>query len=272
MTAEADNDDGGKPAPKVPGGSVLSKKAGPFSVGVWAMLLAGGVVLGAVLRSRRSKGTTGTDAPAAVVASEPVDPNRTTPLYGGSLPPVPVDDRPKTNGEWKRRAVTMLVAKGIGSAEASSALARFLNGEAVNDQEYAIIAMAIELLGDPPEGVPAIKRTTAPAPSNPTTPAPPPTPGTPSQPPPATPAGPIDRYPEADNLTLIETANDLLYKPNNEPSFSAMRDSLAVRVRDGKLCGSDRGWYEDQNPARPALLIREHVGARMAGLRWTGRC
>ena len=249
--------------------SLLTRKVAGFPVTTWLIMIGGAAVLGVYLRSRRSSSSAGTDAPA------PVDPSTvpstgTVPQGNNANPyPNPADSRPKTNLEWQNLAITLLIGQGQDPGIVQSALAKFLGGQPLTAQEQALVSLAIRLAGPPPEGAPAAQTTGPAQPSTPTVPVAPP--GSPSSSNP-TPTGPLDAYPGVDNRTLIEVGNDLLYKPNNEPDFSAVRDSLAVRLRLGTLCTSSPFWHESDNPGGPWLAVHEHVMARMAMLGWSPKC
>jgi len=247
------------------GGSVLSKKVGPFSIGVWGALIASGLVIGTFLRSRQKA------APAAATDAPSPDPTGTVTQYDGAAGVLPgASTEPTTNLQWQRKAILALIAQGQDPASVQTAIGKWFNSTPLTAQERAIVSLAISLIGPPPEGAPPIIDAPAAAPSTPTTPLPPGT--TPTTGAPGGAYVPADFYPGQSNLVVIETANDMLYKPHAEADFSALRDTLAVRMRDGQLCGNDPAWHESQNPQAPKLAISEHVGARMAQLGFHGKC
>lgn len=70
-----------------------------------------------------------------------------------------------TNDEWSRQSVTYLVNHGAKFAEVSSALSKYLAGEAVSAEEKSIILQAIAFEGKPPNAgeagyPPSIRETT----------------------------------------------------------------------------------------------------------------
>lgn len=241
---------------------ILSRKVGPFSIGVWALLIGSGLVAGTYLRSRRQA------TPAPATDAPTPEPTGTVPQRDGAAGVLPATTGPTTNLEWSRKAISALIAMGQDPATVQSALAKWLNSTPLTAQERAIVSLALSVCGPPPEGAPSITDAPTPDPSTPNVPAPP---GQTSTPTPA-PTAPHDAYPGVSNLVVIETANHMLYTAHSDADFAALRDTLAVRSRDGSLCGNDPAWHESQDPNAPRLLIADHVGARMAQLGWHGKC
>jgi hypothetical protein len=277
MTMAADDTTGGAPSSSSSSSSsspagVLKKKVAGFPVQTWLLLIGGGAALGLYLRSRNAKkaapAPAGTDAAgleAAPIAGPASQGNNAL-----GTPGLVTSDKPTTNLAWENLAINLLIGQGQDPAMVQSAIGKFLNGQPLTTQERALVSLAIRLAGAPPEGAPPASSDPTPAaPSTPTVPAAPPgAPGTPSSPQ----SGPVDAYPGTNNLTLIETANDLFYRAPASADFAAMRDSLAVRVHAGTLCGTSAMWNESQDPGQPELVIKSHVGARMAQLGWTPKC
>lgn len=271
----ADDTPGGAPSSSSSSSSsspagVLKKKIAGFPVQTWLLLIGGGAALGLYLRSRNAK-------KAATVAAVDSTGLEAAPLAGPAsqgnnalgTPGVVTSDKPTTNLAWENLAINLLIGQGQDPAMVQSAIGKFLNGQPLTTQERALVSLAIKMAGPPPEGAPPVSADPSPAPSTPTVPAAPP--GAPGTPAPAQ-SGPVDAYPASPNLTLIETANDLFYRSPSSPDFAAMRDSLAVRVHAGTLCGTSPMWNESQDAGQPELVIKSHVGARMAQLGWTPKC
>jgi nucleoid-associated protein YgaU len=175
----------------------LSQKVGPAPLGAWLGGL--GVVLGYSVYKRRKA--------AAVTAATPVsqfttDPTLGNPLaagaVGGSSSATPTPPAITDNNSWYRAGVTLLVARGVDPAVASSALSDFLAGNQLTAGEQADVNIVITGLGPPPvqppqPGVPPV--TVVPPP----TPTPHPVIGPPGAPPapvapPAPPPAPAVRH------------------------------------------------------------------------------
>lgn len=60
---------------------------------------------------------------------------------------------PVTNIQWARLVADQLIAKGDDPTLVTNALTKYLNGATLNNQEQAVINLALQTLGQPPEGV-----------------------------------------------------------------------------------------------------------------------
>lgn len=68
------------------------------------------------------------------------------------------DDGPLNNAEWRERAFDALRAKGYGTVPASTALSKYLSSAPLTAADEAMIAYVLQMVGEPPEGAPAIVR------------------------------------------------------------------------------------------------------------------
>jgi hypothetical protein len=68
------------------------------------------------------------------------------------------DGRPLNNKEWADRAFDVLRARAYDSVATVEAIRKFLNGDPVTSQEETMVGIALNELGPPPEGAPAISR------------------------------------------------------------------------------------------------------------------
>lgn len=167
---------------------LLTRKLGPFPVGIWLIVIAGGLGIG--LYSRRSF----TDKSS----TEEVDPTTTAggTMLGGNTSGGANATQPGTgvnglggpvigtNEEWYSWAYTQLVGRGFSNAGAiQAALSKFLQGQQLNDAEQRIVDAALQYGGLPPQLLPPVQYT----PVSPVIPNPPTTPPTtpPTVPPPA---------------------------------------------------------------------------------------
>jgi len=201
--------------PKMP--AALSKKYGSFSLGVWLLILTGGVVAGLLIR----KVTAGFgQAPAADLPTTVPTDQFTSEGVGGST--VPINGGPAgtgqnmpadatTNDMWQSRALTFLIGRGFDSAEADTALRKYLYGDAVTAKEAAMVSVALTYMGAPPEAVEPMQISTSPV-----TPVPVPTPQPPPPPPTSAPVTPAAAQPalSPDALAWIGSAADLAQRVN----------------------------------------------------------
>lgn len=141
----------------------------------WALLIAGGVVLGLYLRNRNRS-----SAPAAPAEPEPL------PTLGGTvttptLPGAAIQGprRADTNLEWLREGLQLLIARGVDAGVADTALHAYLDGDPLDLAGSNAVKIVLAEMGPPPEGIPAPHYT--PNPPNPVPASPPPV----AKPPPA---------------------------------------------------------------------------------------
>lgn len=135
-------------------------------------ILAGGYLWWTRVRSTGASTKPGdatiTDGGAAV--ADPV-----TPAGGDYSPASGTAERPQNNGEWLSQAVAILILPPYNrpSAATYNALSKALGGQPLTTAEGAIVELAIQVKGTPPEGMPQLNIA---SPSSPTTTDPTPTP------------------------------------------------------------------------------------------------
>jgi hypothetical protein len=160
----------------------LTAKIGPLPAWAWGLGL-GGVIVG--VRAYRAHQST----PAAAVTSDGDNATAGANLSGditeqgtqtGTVGNYPIpsayqgnpggviigpdgnltgtSDGPLNNKEWSDRAFDVLRARGYDSVAAIEALRKFLAGDPLTSGEEAMIGIALDKLGPPPEGAPAISR------------------------------------------------------------------------------------------------------------------
>ncbi len=158
-------------------GSALTKKIGPLPGYAYVMAFVG---IYAVYYIWQKK----TAAPASAVMPETMsmDPSSIGGAASAGIIQTPNGTPPvTTNAQWARVAAMELVNSGDDPLSVDAALSDYLNGKALSPTEQQIVAKALQLIGQPPEGViaPVITPTpmpTLPAPSAPTMPHPAPAP------------------------------------------------------------------------------------------------
>lgn len=171
-----------------------------FGVPIWVAGLGGGAVLLVILlylRNRKAASSTATAAPAASTAAlayddpNQVDPNSSTGetyaeegytttaavdayLAGdtsGATGPVGLAPAglpaPTTNVQWASLAADYLIGQGNDPSLVSNALNDYINGNTLSAAEQAIVDIALQEFGEPPQGVQPV--TAAPPASAPST-------------------------------------------------------------------------------------------------------
>ncbi|MHB1357040.1 MAG: LysM peptidoglycan-binding domain-containing protein [Anaerolineae bacterium] len=131
----------------------LTKKIGPLPGFVYVIIFVGGYIAyrlyargGAVTMPVNSG--LGTNAVATDSAG-----------VGGSYAPAPIIPQPggipsmKTNAQWARVAAQELINAGLNPLTVTSALSKYVSGKALSVEEQAAITKALQLIGQPPEGV-----------------------------------------------------------------------------------------------------------------------
>jgi hypothetical protein len=88
----------------------------------------------------------------------------TNPAYPVGITPQGIPG-PITNEQWARLALDQLLAKGDDPSLVSNALFKYLQGKQLSQGEQAVINLALQLLGAPPEGVQPVITSPVPAPS-----------------------------------------------------------------------------------------------------------
>jgi len=161
-------------------GPDFGKQIGPLPLGAWIVVVAGG--LGIAYYTRRSGG----GKSPTVVEDTSGDPGVGAGASGFvNASPITVDNTPPgpaTNEEWAVKAINYLIAQGYDPNEADNAIRKYLESTQLNQQEYALVRIALAKLGSPP--VPLPIPPPPPDPVQPVTPVTPPPPA-PVQPPPA---------------------------------------------------------------------------------------
>lgn len=154
------------PPPDEGGSSFAGRRIGGFTVGTWALILAGGIGLAVVVRR---SGLFDSSAPAPID-----DPTAGSGLADGTVPggytaagalagsggasgSPGTDARQVTdNQSWRRLVTDALIGEGMPPAIVDQALGNYLSGYGLTVQEKAIVAMALRRGGTPPEGAPPI--------------------------------------------------------------------------------------------------------------------
>lgn len=149
-------------------GQALSKKVGPFPVGVWLALLAAGAGIGLYMSRTNSSGSqtevssTDLDDLTGVTAEESL--SGEGPGWTYVPPPVDsgedadLDETPKyaTVKEWEAAAIAAVLANASSTGDAvdslrvQSVIHRYVSKQPITTAERAIVNQAIQLIGQPP--------------------------------------------------------------------------------------------------------------------------
>lgn len=133
----------------------LTKMVGPFPIGVWLLIVVGGLGVAYVLqRGTKSSGGDSADGEDAgpVTAGVPFLP------YGATVLGIDnsrdEEQQADTNARWVDRMIVLLGAAGYDRLAVQSALLRYVQGAPLSAAECAIVQVAL-VYGLPPEPVPA---------------------------------------------------------------------------------------------------------------------
>lgn len=130
-------------------GNPLTKMVGPYPLGVWLGVIAGGLGIAYVLQRGDRAASTQADAEAASVLPVPT-PGGPVGYYDGARPE---SDTGLTNPEWARTTAPRLAAlTGRNPTAVQAALIRYINGE---ETDCSIVNAALAAGWWPPELVPA---------------------------------------------------------------------------------------------------------------------
>jgi hypothetical protein len=227
---------------------LLNRRIGPFTLGVWAIIVAAGLALG--LAARRLQGglsgnlppidaeTTETPAQAPVFATQGAAtfyPMNGGGGYGGEA------ETPEDNNAWVKYATRILVARGLFDAGAlDTALRKYVQGEVLTVAEAAIVSTVIREIGPAPEPVPPM-RTEA----SPTTPVP----------------SAAPRFDTRQTAYLATLAQVFATIKNREAQGQNYADQfprlqyLGARSSSPELSPSAQGWYRTYlQTAQPSLI------------------
>lgn len=163
--------------------AALTHKVGPLPAGAWAGAILGGLGISYYLRRHpRSAAASTTDVPDVTTASEAVTGGTggaAVSLPGNISGPVDTGDSAGTveavaitsNALWRQQAVKWLVGNGVGAIAAEQAIANYLAGGTLSQDQADNINKVIAAVGPTPDAVPTISVAGPPAP--PATPGPP---------------------------------------------------------------------------------------------------
>lgn len=128
----------------------LDRKLGPFPLGVWLIVVGGG--LGLAYFINRGQSTADEQ-----LLAEPGVGTGLVPA-GAVIQPPPTDEsgavEDETNVGWGRKVTNWLIAQGHDAALSDNAVRKYLAGESLNLQEQSLLNLALAVHGAPPEALP----------------------------------------------------------------------------------------------------------------------
>ena len=145
----------------------LGKQMGPLPMGMWLVVIGGGLFLGYTINKNMSKKS---EQEAVEV---PVQLTETGVGTGGGQfiydPPQTgrPESAPDTNAAWSQRALNWLIAQRHDPAVADQAVRKYLSALPLTVTERAMITLAIAANGPPPEPLPPVDEPAAPTPAGP---------------------------------------------------------------------------------------------------------
>ncbi len=226
--------------------------------GVPVWLIGGGIgatILGVQLWQRRGQ-MPPADAGAEVEpGSEPAGSDAFTApwgpympgVYTGTTPATTTEaSEPMTNEQWRRRALALLIARGIDPIQADAGLGAWFRGEQLTAGQYAAVQLALQELGPPPDppGTPQLA---------PTPPAPSPQPApVPVVPPPAPPAPVPTRVPMP-RPTVPLIPKGIYFNPTS----ASFEELTAAAYRYGQATGIDLMRWEYAGKGNMAMHLAD---------------
>lgn len=130
-------------------GSIFTKQVGPLPVGVWVILVVGGLGMAYYFSKNQT------------VTPEPDPVSETTPQTGvGNAGEAdvtaPVTGQPTytTNEEWGTAALNWAIARGYDPNLADTAIRKYLSAAKIDTREAAVISDVLRYVGAPPVALP----------------------------------------------------------------------------------------------------------------------
>lgn len=128
----------------------LGKKLGPMPVGVWLIVVAGGLGLAFFINRNQSNAPTPMELPDSDVGTGLVP-------AGAVIQTAPAEDvEAEDNPAWARRVTNWLIGQGHNAGVADNAVRKYIAGESLSLQEQALINLALVTQGAPPEALPPV--------------------------------------------------------------------------------------------------------------------
>jgi hypothetical protein len=145
----------------------LGKQVGPLPLGAWIAVVGTGV--GFALFAQRGPSSS---EPEIVEDVGGVPGVGTGPGWVAVPPPsfAPTAPAIETNDDWARQATNWLIAQGYDAGVSDLAVRKYVNGDDLSIQEYALIRIALTKFGALPYGIPVALKPPEIEPVSPATP------------------------------------------------------------------------------------------------------
>lgn len=147
-------------------GNFLMKRVGPLPVVGWVIVIIGAFILYRYISDRNSSSSTMPDS----TDTEPSDAGGGDGSTGTTTPTTTTTGTGLTEGQWMSDAEARLKQLGYSQSLIQTAFQRYESGETLDAKEEAVIEAAINLIGQPPNGLQpklAAPTTSTPKPSPP---------------------------------------------------------------------------------------------------------
>lgn len=131
--------------------NILAKQVGPLPLGMWGIVVAGGLGIGYVINRNMAR----SQSDSAQLTESGVGEGGGQFVYD---PPESGDNdnSPKSNFEWGQRAKQFLIAKGMNPILVDNTIRKYLQGLPLTLEEQGLVNMALTEFGAPPEYLPPV--------------------------------------------------------------------------------------------------------------------
>ena len=134
----------------------VTKKVGPLPLYAYAVIIVG-VAYGIYWYKNR----VGTARPVGITevgtGMSSAGPAPGTGTYDGATGGNKATPAAQTNAQWAKKVADGMIATGTPPADANNAVAAYLAGQSLTPVQQAVITIALQIYGNPPEGVVAVK-------------------------------------------------------------------------------------------------------------------
>lgn len=128
-----------------------AKKLGPLPLGIWMLLVGGGLALGFYLNGRNTDTSTADSAEMSDTSGIPgVGVGPGTPGFLPAGGPAPTQG-PTTNEEWVVMAINGLIARGYDAALVDASLRNYIGNAELDARQYTLVELALKFYGSPPQ-------------------------------------------------------------------------------------------------------------------------
>lgn len=127
------------------------QKLGPLPIGVWIVLVGGGLAIAFYYNSQHEGSGDSASTPMVDTSGIPgVGVGAGTPGWVSVQPPEQPTNNPSTNEQWAIQAINWLIGQGYEPALADKAIRDYIANVALTDREYPLVNLALKHFGSPP--------------------------------------------------------------------------------------------------------------------------